>query len=84
MGSWAVVLMTTVSIACSLSAIGLWRGAPWGLRFAVVVLVVNAVGDLANAILREDPRTLVGLPIAGAMILYLISRRRGRFFAARR
>jgi len=32
----------------------------------------NLVGDTANAILRDDPRTLIGLPIGGLLIAYLL------------
>ena len=32
------------------------------------VLAINLLGDLFGAILRHDARTLIGLPIAGAML----------------
>jgi hypothetical protein len=82
MGRWAIPLMLTIALACAGAAVGLWRGERWGHRLAVAVLGVNLVGDLANAILRGDRRTLIGLPLGGAMLLYLLSRRvRGRFSA---
>jgi hypothetical protein len=82
MGGWAIPLMIAVALACAGAAVGLWRGERWGHRLAVTVLGVNLVGDLANAILRGDRRTLIGLPIGGAMLLYLLSRRvRDRFSA---
>ena len=34
-------------------------------------LAANLVGDLTNAFVRHDLRTLIGVPIAGAMIFYL-------------
>jgi hypothetical protein len=34
---------------------------------------VNAVGDLLNAVIRHDARTLIGLPIDGGMMAYLLS-----------
>jgi hypothetical protein len=37
---------------------------------------VNLVGDTFNAVFRGDLRTLIGLPIGGLMIWYLISERR--------
>ncbi len=40
-----------------------------------LVLVTNLLGDLGNAIGRGDYRTLIGLPIGGALICYLYSRR---------
>lgn len=78
--SWGTVLMLTVGIACALAAIGLWRRALWGHHVAVGILAVNLVGDVLNAALRGDLRALIGIPIGGAMILYLLrSRTRERF-----
>jgi hypothetical protein len=72
----SIVLMATVGVACALGAIGLARNAQWGRRFAIAVLVVNLIGDSLNALLRHDPETLIGLPISGLMIWYLVSARR--------
>lgn len=85
LGPWAVVLMLVVCVACALSARGLWIRAPWGRRLAVSVLALNLVGDGANALLRGDLRTLVGLPIGAMLIAYLLSAHvRDQFEAARR
>lgn len=81
-GNWSVGLMAVVGVACGLSAIGLARNAEWGRRLAIGVLTVNLIGDSLNALLRHDPRTLIGLPIAGLMIWYLLTRR-GDFQIAR-
>ena len=72
----SIVLMTLVGTACGLSAIGLARHAQWGRWLAVAVLVINLVGDSLNALLRHDPKTLIGLPIGGLMIWYLSRLRR--------
>lgn len=82
MGPWAVVLLLGVSAACWLSALGLWGLRPWGRWAATALLAVDLAGDTGNAILRHDPRTLVGLPIAGAMIWYLQRLRVRRSFAS--
>jgi uncharacterized membrane protein (DUF2068 family) len=74
MGPWAVLLMATVCAACALAARGLWRQAPWGRWLALAILTVNLIGDAANAFLRGDLRTLIGLPIGGALIAYLVVR----------
>ena len=77
---WAVVLMMAVASACAAAAIGLWLGRRWGHRLAMGVLGLNLLGDLLNALVRGDRRTLIGLPIGGSMLAYLISRRvRERF-----
>jgi hypothetical protein len=70
-GNWSIVIVLAVGTACCFAAIGLWRGALWGTRVAIVILVVNMIGDLSNAVLNYDFRTLIGLPIAAAMIVYL-------------
>jgi len=72
----SIALMATVGVACGLSAIGLARNAQWGRRLATAVLVVNLIGDSLNALLRHDPKTLIGVPIGGLMIWYLVSARR--------
>ena len=68
--------MTIVGIACGASAIGLARRAGWGRRLALVVLSINLIGDSLNALLRHDPKTLIGVPVALAMIWYLFRKRR--------
>jgi hypothetical protein len=70
-GYWSVVIMVVVGTACFFAAVGLWRGARWGTRAAIIILVVNMIGDLSAALLKADFRTLIGLPIAAAMIVYL-------------
>jgi hypothetical protein len=76
MGAWAVVLMLVVATACASAASGLWRRARWGYISAIVILSINLLGDTMNAVITHDWRTLIGLPIGGAMILYLVSKRR--------
>jgi H+/Cl- antiporter ClcA len=75
-GNWSVAVMAVVGAACGLAAIGLVKNVEWGRRLAIGVLTVNLVGDSLNALLRHDPRTLIGLPIGGLMILYLLKRSR--------
>lgn len=82
MGGRAIVLMAAVSAACALAAVGLWKGKRWGRRLAIGVLAANAIGDAVSAILGVEPRAAIGLPVAGALIVYLASRRAGRFFEA--
>ena len=71
-GGWSVLLMAGVGIGCGLASIGLFRTAEWGRRLAVGILSVNLIGDTLNAFLRHDPITLIGLPIGGLMIFYLL------------
>ena len=78
MGGWALLLLAAVGVGCALAAIGLWRDALWGHRLAVGILTVNLVGDGANAFLGHDRRSLVGVPIAIVLIVYLLRRIRAR------
>jgi hypothetical protein len=82
MGPWAALLMIVASAACVLAGTGLWTLRAWGRRLAVGVLAMNLVGDLAAALLHGDARTLIGLPIGGAMIAYLLTPRLRGLFAA--
>lgn len=71
LGWWSVLLMFVVGIGCAFAATGLWQGLFWGVRVALIILTLNIVGDLLNALVRLDYRALIGLPIGGAMIFYL-------------
>jgi hypothetical protein len=75
-GRLSILLMVVVGSACALAAIGLATRARWGVPLALGILAVNLVGDLLNAFVRHDLRALIGLPIGGAMIAYLLIARR--------
>ncbi len=70
-GGLSILLMVIVGVACALAAIGLAGNAKWGRWLGILILAANLVGDLTNAFVRHDLRTLIGVPIAGAMIFYL-------------
>jgi hypothetical protein len=70
----SILLMAIVGMACALAAIGLARNAKWARWVGILILALNLVGDLTNAFVRHDLRTLIGVPIAGAMIFYLARR----------
>lgn len=80
MGPWAIVLLGTVSAVSASSAAGLWKGKEWGRRLAMAGLALNALGDLTNAIVHRDPRTIVGVPVAMFILAYLASRPVRRYF----
>jgi uncharacterized membrane protein (DUF2068 family) len=72
-GAWGIVLMLFVAGVCVAAARGVWTRARWGYRLAVFGLSVNLVADLVSAIVLHDPVRLVGIPIAGAVVAYLLS-----------
>ena len=43
-------------------------------RLAVFGLVVNATGDLLTAVATGEPRTLIGVPVAGLIVWWLTRR----------
>ena len=73
LGHWSLVLMLTVGTACLFAAIGLWRARPWGTWLALMILSINMLGDLTNAFVRHDYRSLIGVPVAGTMIFFLLT-----------
>jgi len=75
-GRLSILLMFVVGLACAAAAIGLATRARWGRQLALGILIVNLIGDLLNALVRHDLRTLIGLPIGGAMIAYLLLARK--------
>ncbi|MFL6567686.1 MAG: hypothetical protein ACJ8LI_00845 [Chthoniobacterales bacterium] len=83
-GYAAVLLMLIVAIACAFAAVGVTSRAEWGRLTAMAILSANLFGDCINATLRNDLRTLIGLPIAGALIWYLVSARGRRYFKTAR
>lgn len=74
-GAWAIVLMIAVFIACMFTAIGLWRGRRWGYWLAVVMLLMNLGGDIVNVITGIEPRAVIGIPIVGGILAYLLRKR---------
>jgi hypothetical protein len=71
----SIVLMAAIGIACGLAAVGLAQAAKWGRWLAIGILTANLIGDSVNALLRHDPKTLIGLPIGGLMIWYLVKKK---------
>lgn len=81
MGLWAVLLLFAASASCASTAVGLWKCARWGHILAIVLIGINLLSDLVNTVLGIEPRAIVGVPIALAILLYLISRRVRNHFA---
>jgi hypothetical protein len=71
----SIVLMAAIGTACSLAAVGLAQASKWGRWLAIGILTANLIGDSVNALLRHDPKTLIGLPIGGLMIWYLVKKK---------
>jgi hypothetical protein len=59
------------------------EGSDGGYWLSVAILAANLLGDVANGVFRHDWGALIGVPISGAILLYLArSDIRHRFQAA--
>ena len=80
LGLWAVVLLLIVSLFCATASLGLWRTQRFGYWLAGALIAINLIGDITNVFLGIEPRAIVGVPIAAAILFYLMSKRiRGVF-----
>ena len=80
MGGWSVVLMSVVFVACLLTAIGLWRGLRWGYLLAVVMLIINLIGNVITVIAGTERRAIVGIPIVVIILFYLLRNKTRQYF----
>ncbi|HEV2826033.1 MAG TPA: hypothetical protein VGW76_00415 [Pyrinomonadaceae bacterium] len=79
-GFWGVGLLFAASASCAAAAVGLWCRTRWGHMLAITLIAVNLLSDLINTVLGIEPRAIVGVPIALAILLYLLTRRVRNYF----
>ena len=80
LGLWAGLMLFTVSMLCATAATGLWRGSRWGYWLAVGLILTNLLGNVINVALGTEPRAILGVPIATALLAYLIISKKVRDF----
>ena len=83
LGYWAVVLLFAASVSCAIAAVALWKCARWGHFLAIVLIGINLISNVVNTVLGIEPRAIVGVPIALAILLYLMSGRVTNHFTQR-
>ena len=71
LGALAIVGMAALSVTMVITAVGFITRRRWAWRLAVVGLIVNAAGDLLTAVATGEPRTLIGVPVAGLIVWWL-------------
>ena len=76
LGPLAIALMAAVCATCATIAIGLWKERRWGTTLAIAGLGINLVSDVLTAVVRHQLITLIGVPIAGGLMVYLVRTRR--------
>jgi hypothetical protein len=52
---------------------GVFKFKGWGLKIAIVIISMNALGDIANMLRGEVLKGLAGAIIASSLLLYLLS-----------
>lgn len=72
LGAAGILLMGAVCVACTLASAGLLRQRRWGYTLALAILAVNVTADAVSAFVRDDMRTLIGVPIGVALIVWLL------------
>jgi hypothetical protein len=70
-GRLAATGMAVLSAAMWVAAVGLVARRWWARIAAAAILAVNAFGDLTSAVVRRDPRALIGVPVAAALVWWL-------------
>ncbi|HSE31182.1 MAG TPA: hypothetical protein VLA93_06365 [Pyrinomonadaceae bacterium] len=71
-GGWAIVLMLVVCVACSFTAASLWRGRRLGYWLAILMLVINLIGNVINVTTGTEPRAIIGIPVVLLILAYLL------------
>lgn len=66
------IAFLVLSCALLCSAIGWLRRRYWGWLLATIIIVIQVIGDLVNAIRGEISQGIFGVAIAGLLLLWLL------------
>ena len=69
-----------VAFALLMAGVGWLRRRRWGKMLGTSLIVVNLIGDLANAIQGERMKGVIGVVIAGLLLVYMTRPRMRRYF----
>ena len=79
-GGIAGAMFVVLSGALAGAAVGWFRRRAWGWWLGVIIIAINAVGDLGNLARGEVVKGAVGVAIAGVLLVYMTRPRvRGYF-----
>jgi hypothetical protein len=75
LGSEIGILFLLLSAALLVSGIGWFRHRLWGWKLAVAIIATQILGDIINLIRGDWLRCGIGIVMARALLLYLLTRR---------
>jgi hypothetical protein len=70
-GRGGALLFVVLAIALSFVAVGWFRRRAWGWALGTAVITVNMFGDLGQIAFGERSKGLLGVIIAGMLLIYL-------------
>jgi len=81
LGRWAAAPFCVLSPALSLAALGWLRRRRWGWILGVTIIAINMLGDLGQIFFGERWKGVVGVAIAGLLLVYLTRSRVRNYFS---
>ena len=75
LGSMIGILFLLLSAALLISGMGWFRHRLWGWRLAVAIIATQVLGDIINLVRGDWLRGGIGVVIAGALLLCLLTPR---------
>jgi len=83
LGSKIGIVFLLLSSALLVSGIAWFRRRLWGWRLAVAIIATQVLGDVINLVRGDWLRRGVGVIVAGALLLYLLTPRVKAAFSIR-
>jgi hypothetical protein len=71
LGRIAAIPFMVLSVALACTAVGWFRRRRWGWILGVTVIGINMAGDLSQVAMGERLKGVVGVVIAGAVLIYM-------------
>ena len=81
LGRGAVLLFAVLSVLLGMAAVGWFRRKYWGWILGVTIIAINATGDLINGVMGEWLKGVVGVAIAGLLLIYMTRPRVRTYFS---
>ncbi len=80
LGRVAAVPFVALSVALACAAVGWFRRRYWGWVLGVTIIGINMAGDFGQLIIGERLKGVVGVVIAGALLIYMLRPRTRNYF----